>query len=124
MDFVPLLFIGALIVLMLVMSNRSKAKRLAADVERRKAMVPGTRVMTTSGLHGTVTAVDPANDGSQADTVTLEIAPGTEVTWALIALREVPVRAAVEAGPAAEQVTGSTEGPVRMVKPKGRSAES
>ncbi len=42
----------------------------------------GTEVMTTSGLYGTV--VGRHDDG----TVTLSIAPGVEVKWALAALRD------------------------------------
>ena len=131
-SFAPLIVIGALLLVMVYFSNRSKAKRAAADVERRQAMVVGTHVMTTAGMHGTITAVDPDNDGSQADTVTLEIAPGVEVVWALAAVREAPQR--VE--PTADLVdptdtlddapTPQTAGsgtPVRMVKPKGRAVE-
>lgn len=133
-SFAPLIVIGALLLVMVYFSNRSKAKRAAADVERRQAMVVGTHVMTTAGMHGTITAVDPDNDGSQADTVTLEIAPGVEVVWALAAVREAPQRIAVE--PTADAVdptatlddapmpqTAGSGTPVRMVKPKGRSAE-
>jgi preprotein translocase subunit YajC len=133
MNIVPLLVIGALLLVMVFFSNRSKAKRAAADVERRKAMVVGTHVMTTSGMHGTITAVDPENDGGQADTVTLEIAPGVEVVWALAAVREAPQRIAAPAIESTEtgtapEVTDPTAdtppvGPVRMVKPKGRTGE-
>ena len=130
MSFAPLLVIGALLVVMLFLSNRTKTKKVAADAERRQKMVAGTAVMTTSGLHGTITAIDPANDGSPADAVTLRIAPGVEVRWALAAVREAPERvvaAPVDAtsdlevtDPTAGPVTG---GPVRLVKPKGRAAE-
>ena len=40
--------------------------------------------MTTSGLHGTVTAVAD-------DTIELEIAPGLRTTWVRAAVREVVV---------------------------------
>lgn len=134
-NFAPLLVIGALLLVMVYLSNRNKAKRAAADVERRQGMVVGTHVMTTSGMHGTITAIDPDNDGSAADSVTLSIAPGVEVVWALAAVREAPSRVTVDPvatdgpvlddAPARGDVTRSTPGgtPVRMVKPKGRSAE-
>lgn len=139
-QYAPLVIIGALLLVMVFMSNRNKAKRAAADVERRKAIVVGTRVMTTSGMYGTITSVDPANDGSPADSVTLEIAPGVDVQWALAAVREAPERvvAVDPAPPAAETIDheptdhgllqdrASDDAPatgVRMVKPKGRAAE-
>ena len=40
--------------------------------------------MTTSGLHGTITAVAD-------DTIELEIAPGLRTTWVRAAVREVVV---------------------------------
>ena len=42
------------------------------------------RVMTTSGLHGTVTAFAD-------DTIELEIAPGLRTTWVRAAVREIVV---------------------------------
>jgi preprotein translocase subunit YajC len=126
-QYAPLLIIGALLLVMVVMSNRNKAKRAAADVERRNAMVVGTRVMTTAGMYGTITAVNPDNDGSQADTVTLEIAPGVAVDWALAAVREAPERVAtppsVETTEVVDPTADGSDGPVRMVKPKGRTGE-
>lgn len=129
-QYAPLLVIGALLLAMVYFSNRSKAKRAAADVERRQAMVVGTRIMTTSGMHGTITAINPENDGSQADTVTVSIAPGVEVEWALAAVREAPQHVVLP--PADSEIVDPTldptaerspDGPVRMVKPKGRAGE-
>ncbi|MHA3702932.1 preprotein translocase subunit YajC [Jatrophihabitans sp. YIM 134969] len=130
-QYAPLIIIGALLLVMVVMSNRNKAKKAAADVERRNSLVPGTRAMTTSGMYGTITAVNPENDGSQADTVTLEIAPGVAVDWALAAVREAPQRiaplTATDPSDANGEVVDPTaepvDGPVRMVKPKGRAGE-
>ena len=130
-SFAPLIVIGALLLVMVFFSNRNKAKRAAADVERRNSLVVGTRVMTTAGLHGTITAIGADNDGGTADTVQLEIAPGVEVEWALAAVREAPKHIALEpiadstglpevTDPTAGTVSG---GPVRMVKPKGRTGE-
>lgn len=126
-QYAPLVIIGALLLVMVFMSNKNKQKRAAADVERRKGIVVGTRVMTTSGMYGTITAVDPTNDGGQADSVTLEIAPGVEVQWALAAVREAPERVVVDAAPAAEAIDPTADASpangVRLVKPKGRAAE-
>ena len=65
-----------------------KQKRVAAATKQmHESLVPGARVMTTSGLHGTVTAIAD-------DTIELEIAPGLRTTWVRAAVREVvvPVR--------------------------------
>ena len=52
-----------------------KQKRMAAQTqEMHNALRPGTRVMTSSGLHGTVTAIAD-------DTIELEVAPGVRTTW-------------------------------------------
>jgi preprotein translocase subunit YajC len=129
-QYAPLIIIGALLLVMVWFSNKNKAKRAAADAERRRNMVVGTRVMTTSGMYGTITAVDPGNDGGQADTVTLEIAPGVDVQWALAAVREAPERVVADPAPldraddTPEVIDPTAEGgPVRMVKPKGRAGE-
>ena len=51
--------------------SMKKQKRVAAATKQmHESLVPGARVMTTSGLHGTVTAIAD-------DTIELEIAPGT-----------------------------------------------
>ena len=68
-----------------------KQKRQVAEVKRMQdsLTVPGARVMTTSGLHGTVTAVAD-------DTIELEIAPGLRTTWVRAAVREVVVAGPTE----------------------------
>ena len=65
--------------------SMKKQKRLAAATkEMHDSLVPGARVMTTSGLHGTVTAIAD-------DTIELEIAPGLRTTWVRAAVREIIV---------------------------------
>jgi preprotein translocase subunit YajC len=54
-----------------------------------ESLVPGARVMTTSGLHGTITAVAD-------DTIELEIAPGLRTTWVRAAVREIVVPGPVD----------------------------
>jgi preprotein translocase subunit YajC len=62
-----------------------KQKRTAAETQNmQKSLTTGTRVMTTSGLHGTITAVAD-------DTIELEIAPGMRTTWVRAAVRQVVV---------------------------------
>ena len=58
--------------LLVIRPQRSRAKALA---EVRAAVAPGVRVMTTAGIHATVTAVE---DG----VVVLEIAPDVLVRFA------------------------------------------
>lgn len=62
--------------------QRARRKALAEEMVRAERIGVGTEVMTTSGLYGTVVA--RSDDG----TVTLSIAPGVEVKWALAALRD------------------------------------
>jgi preprotein translocase subunit YajC len=65
--------------------SMKKQKRVAAATKKmHDSLVPGARVMTTSGLHGTVTAVAD-------DTIELEIAPGLRTTWVRAAVREIVV---------------------------------
>lgn len=79
----PYLIVLALLVAMLLLSRRNRGRQRAAEQRRHAAIGVGTEVMTTAGLYGTVVA--KADDG----TVTLSIAPGVEVKWALAALREL-----------------------------------
>ena len=84
----PILMFAALGALMYF--SMKKQKRQAAQVKQMQdSLVPGTRVMTTSGLHGTITAVAD-------DTIELEVAPGMRTTWVRAAVREVVVPAPVE----------------------------
>ncbi|MGS0688460.1 preprotein translocase subunit YajC [Nakamurella sp. GG22] len=65
--------------------SMKKQKRVAAATKQmHDSLVPGARVMTTSGLHGTVTAIAD-------DTIELEIAPGLRTTWVRAAVREIIV---------------------------------
>ena len=55
-------------------SMKKQKRAAAATRQMHDSLVPGARVMTTSGLHGTVTAIAD-------DTIELEIAPGLRTTW-------------------------------------------
>lgn len=79
----PVLMFGAL-GLMMVFGMRKQKRQAAATQKMQNEVVPGARVMTTSGLHGTITAVAD-------DTIELEIAPGVYTTWVRAAVREVVV---------------------------------
>lgn len=79
----PVLMFAALGLMMFF--GMRKQKRQAAEVKRmQETVLPGARIMTTSGLHGTVTAVAD-------DTIEVEIAPGVRTTWVRAAVREVVV---------------------------------
>ncbi len=65
--------------------SMKKQKRVAAATRQmHDSLVSGARVLTTSGLHGTVTAVAD-------DTIELEIAPGLRTIWVRAAVREIIV---------------------------------
>ncbi len=76
-----LLLFGLLGVMMYFMSRR---QRRAQEQQQalQNSLAVGDRVMTTSGLYGTVT---DAEDGT---TITIEIAPGVETEWLRAAVRE------------------------------------
>jgi len=65
-------------------SMKKQKRAAAATRQMHDSLVPGARVMTTSGLHGTVTAIAD-------DTIELEIAPGLRTTWVRAAVREIVV---------------------------------
>ncbi|MFJ7213768.1 preprotein translocase subunit YajC [Amycolatopsis sp. NPDC098790] len=77
----PLLLVLVLAV-PLVMSTRKQKKQQAAQQELQNSIAPGDRVMTTSGLYGTVA------DASGDNTIDIEIAPGVVTTWLRLAVRE------------------------------------
>jgi preprotein translocase subunit YajC len=80
-QFLPLLLI-AVLALLLIMNSR-RQKRAIADAQRlQNSLVNGDRVVTTSGLHGTVVASE------EKTTVDLEIAPGVRTRWLRAAIRE------------------------------------
>jgi len=79
----PILMFAAL-GLMMFFGMRKQKRQVAETKRMQDTVVPGARIMTTSGLHGTVTAVAD-------DTIELEIAPGVRTTWVRAAVREVVV---------------------------------
>jgi preprotein translocase subunit YajC len=79
----PLILLVVVMLGLIVASRRKYARARAAQAAQQDRLSVGSEVMTTSGLYGTVVAV---NDD---DTVILSIAPGVEVKWARAALRDV-----------------------------------
>ncbi|WP_116204321.1 preprotein translocase subunit YajC [Amycolatopsis circi] len=66
----------------LVMGTRKQKKQQAAQQEMQNSISAGDRVMTTSGMYGTVA------DTSSDTTIDIEIAPGVVTTWLRLAVRE------------------------------------
>lgn len=77
----PLLLVLVLAV-PLLMSTRKQKRQAAAQQELQTSLAPGDRVMTTSGLYGTVA------DASGDTTIDIEIAEGVVTTWLRLAIRE------------------------------------
>jgi len=85
-NFALLILMFGAVGVMMVMGSRNKKKQAIKAQELQASIVPGTRVMTTSGLYATVTEVSDA-------TIELEIAPDVYTTWIRAAVREVVVAA-------------------------------
>ena len=81
----------ALLGAMMFFGMRKQKRQVATVQKMQESLVPGARVMTTSGLHGTITAVAD-------DTIELEIAPGLRTTWVRAAVREVVVAGPTDPG--------------------------
>lgn len=78
----PYLVVFVLLAGLLLVSVRNRKRAVVEEAVRAERIGVGTEVMTTSGLYGTVVAKN--GDG----TVSLSIAPGVEVKWAVAALRD------------------------------------
>ncbi|WP_243788965.1 preprotein translocase subunit YajC [Saccharopolyspora gloriosae] len=78
------LFLPLLIVLLAVpmfLQARKQKRTMQEQQKLQNSLEAGDRVMTTSGLFGTVVA-------STDDTIDLEVAPGVTTTWVRAAVRE------------------------------------
>jgi preprotein translocase subunit YajC len=82
MDILPLLLMFGLLGVMMYFMTRRQRRAQEQQQTLQNSLGVGDRVMTTSGLYGTVT---DAEDGT---TITLEIAPGVETEWLRAAVRE------------------------------------
>ena len=93
MELFPLVILVLAFVLLIVVPARQRKKLQEQQRTLQESLTPGTPVMTTAGLHGTVAALGEG-------TVDLEIAPGVVVTFARQAILEI--RKPVVAGPATD----------------------
>ena len=65
----PIILIGAVFYLLIMRPARTKQRK---QMELMSGLTPGSRVMTTAGIYGTVVAIDD-------DDAELEIAPGVVI---------------------------------------------
>ena len=75
----PLLLV--LMIGMLYLGTRKQKRQAQQQQNMQKSLSTGDRVMTTSGLYGTVVRTDD-------DSIDIEIAPGITTTWLRAAVRE------------------------------------
>lgn len=78
----PLLILALLVPMFL--GIRRQKKEMAKTAELQDSLTVGNRVLTTSGLQGTVVGLGDT-------TVELEIAPGVVTTWSRLVVRELIV---------------------------------
>ena len=86
--FFALLILG--LYLLVIRPQRARARALG---EVRAAVEVGSRVMTTAGIHATVTSMDD-------DSALLELAPGVQVRFATAAIVRVLDEPTVQSPPA------------------------
>ena len=81
MELLPMLLLFGLLGAMMYFMSRRQRRAVQQQQELQNSLNVGDRVMTTSGLYGTIVATDDT-------TIDLEIAPGVETTWLRAAVRE------------------------------------
>jgi preprotein translocase subunit YajC len=82
MDLIPLLLMFGLLGVMMYFMTRRQRRAQEQQQQLQNSLGVGDRVMTTSGLYGTII------DSDDTTTVTIEIAPGVETEWLRAAVRE------------------------------------
>ena len=86
----PILLIGVVFYLLILRPSRNRQKKQA---EMMSALAPGTAVMTTAGIYGTLVSIDD-------DDAYIEIAPGVVIHVVKAAIGKVVEPPAPEALPA------------------------
>ncbi|MGW1681500.1 preprotein translocase subunit YajC [Saccharopolyspora sp. NPDC002376] len=92
----PLLIV--LLAVPLFLQARKQKRAMAEQQKLQNSIAPGDRVMTTSGVFGTVVATSD-------DSIDLELAPGMTTTWVRQAVRE---KVETEGAPEAAEVKDET----------------
>ena len=109
MDLFPIVLLLLAFGLLVVLPARQRKKMAAKTAEMQQSLVPGTPIMLTSGIHGTVLS---RGEG----TVDVEIAPGVVVTVVQAAVLEIrrpagqPVAEVEDAGSPGNGSTASGTG--------------
>jgi preprotein translocase subunit YajC len=103
------LLLGLLVLVYLNFVGRRRAQRNRVSLQER--LVPGAQVVTTSGLHATVTEV--GEDG----TVLLQTAPGQVTRWEKVAVGRVVDSPADAAPEAADEPAEFAEPPATPAPP-------
>jgi preprotein translocase subunit YajC len=77
-----LILLAVAFVALIVLPGRQRKRQQAQAQQMQDSLKPGTRVMTTSGIHGAVKSVGDT-------TIDVEISPGTVVTFERRAIMQV-----------------------------------
>src|SRR5690348_3239221 len=77
-----LILLAVAFVALIVLPGRQRKRQQAQAQQMQNSLKPGTKVMTTSGIHGTVNGVGDT-------TIDVEISPGTVVTFERRAIMQV-----------------------------------
>ncbi|MGI5186668.1 preprotein translocase subunit YajC [Promicromonospora sp. CA-289599] len=102
-----LILVAILLVVMFFMSSRTRKQQREA-AEFRNNLTVGTKVMTASGMIGTVIDVD-----DETDQVTIESFPGSPTTWLRAAISkkiEEPLADDADTDDASDESEVTTEG--------------
>lgn len=102
-----LILVAILLVVMFFMSSRTRKQQREA-AEFRNNLTVGTKVMTASGMIGTVLDVD-----DETDQVTIESFPGSPTTWLRAAISkkiEEPLADDVDTDDASDESEVTTDG--------------
>ena len=99
-----LILLAVAFVALIVLPGRQRKKVQAQAAALQSSLTPGTPVMTTSGIHGTVSGLGDT-------TVDVEIAPGIVVTFERRAIMQVtPPTTTGTTGPTGTTGTGENSG--------------
>lgn len=111
----PLLIV--LLAVPLFLQARKQKRAMAAQQKLQNSITVGDRVMTTSGVFGTVVAT---ND----DTIDLELAPGLTTSWVRQAVREKVETEAAAAETESAEDTAADEATETKVETKDEATEA
>jgi len=102
-QYFPFIILIVAALLLFVLPARQRKRMQEKQQTMQNSLTPGTPVMTTSGLHGTVAGLGDA-------TVDIEIAPGVVVPFARPAILEVRKPAVDPADSAGDDTPGGATG--------------